>query len=191
MGKAIGQGLLSVVHSQPQQKSPQRGTVALQSGEVGEDVAFYLLQSRQVRSIVALGVKVNSYGLVQGAGGVLIELMPGCPDSVVETLEKNFALAGSLSESVTDGSTPEDLLSAYVQGLPVRELSHPYNLSYECRCSRERLARALVLLGEDQVKEMVANKESAKARCEFCGRPYEIEVAELSKLLEKMTSNTH
>ena len=191
LSAAIGKGILTVVHSQPQQKAPQRGTVALQSGEVGEDVAFYLIQSQQVRSIVAVGVKVNSYGLVQGAGGVLIELMPGCPEEVIQTLEDNFLKVGSLSERVMEGSSPDDLIAPYLAGLEVRELSHPYELSYQCRCTRERLARALILLGESEVQEMIQKKESAKARCEFCGRPYEIEVAELSKLLEKMKSSSH
>lgn len=191
VGKAIGSGLLSVVHSHPQQKSPQRGTVALQTGEVGEDVAFYLLQSQQVRSIVSLGVKVNSYGLVQGAGGVLIELMPGCPEATVLQLEKNFAGAGSLSEVVTKGKSAAELLAPYVDGLEMMELDHPYELTYQCRCSRERLARALVLLGEEDVKEMIKRKEPAKARCEFCGRPYEIDVSELSELLKKMQSESH
>lgn len=191
VGKAIGLGLLSVVHSHPQQKAPQRGTVALQTGEIAEDVAYYLLQSQQVRSIVSLGVKVNSYGLVQGAGGVLIELMPGCPESTVTQLEKNFAHAGSLSEVIADGKSAFDLMSPYVKDLEVLPLEHPFNLSYQCRCSRERLARALVLLGEAEVKEMVKKKEAAKAKCEFCGRPYEIEVSELSELLTKMQSDSH
>jgi len=191
VSKAIGSGLLSVVHSRPQQKAPQKGTVSLQTGEVGEDVAFYLLQSQQVRSLVALGVKVNSYGLVQGAGGVLIELMPGCPEETVERLESNLKKAGSLSELVSQGISAADLLKPYVDGIEMMELEHPYELAYQCRCSRERLARALVLLGEEEVKSMIANNESAKARCEFCGRPYEIEVSELSELLQKMQSESH
>lgn len=191
VGEAIGSGILSVVHSHPQQKSPQRGTVALQTGEVGEDVAYYLLQSQQVRSIVALGVKVNSYGLVQGAGGVMIELMPGCPEATVAQLEKNFSEAGSLSEVIAEGKEAAELLSPYVKDLEMMELDHPYDLVYQCRCSRERLARALVLLGEDDVKEMIAKKEPAKARCEFCGRAYEIDVSELSELLKKMQSKSH
>lgn len=191
VGKAIGAGILSVVHSHPQQKAPQRGTVALQTGEIGDDVAFYLLQSHQVRSIVVVGVKVNPYGLVQGAGGILIELMPGCPDAVVAMLETNVAHAPSFSELVAEGKGVEELLAPYVDGLEVMELDHPYELTYQCRCSRERLARALVLLGEAEVEEMISKNETAKARCEFCGRPYEIEVSELSELLAKMKSNSH
>lgn len=191
VGKALGSGILSVVHSHPQQKAPQKGTVSLQTGEIGEDVAFYLLQSQQVRSIVALGVKVNSYGLVQGAAGVLIELMPGCPEATIAQLESNFQSAGSLSMVASNGKTESQLLAPYIDGLEVMDLDHPYDLVYQCRCSRERLARALVLLGEDEVKEMIQKKESAKARCEFCGRPYEIEHSELSNLLKKMQSESH
>ena len=75
VGTAIGKGLLTVVHSHPQQKAPQRGTVEIQTGEVAEDVAYYLFQSHQVKSLVSLGVMVNSYGMVQGAAGIIIELL--------------------------------------------------------------------------------------------------------------------
>lgn len=191
VGPAIGKGILSIVHSRPQQKAPQKGTVSLQSGEVGDDVAFYLLQSQQVKSIVALGVKVNAYGLVQGAAGVLIELMPGCPDEVINKLEQNFAKATSLSDRVSEGASVEEMLAPYVDGIEIMELDHPYDLAYQCRCSRERLAQALILLGESDVEDMIKKNESAKARCEFCGRPYEIEVDELADLLQRMKSSSH
>ena len=103
VGTAIGKGLLTVVHSHPQQKAPQRGTVAIQTGEVAEDVAYYLFQSHQVKSLVSLGVMVNPYGMVQGAAGIIIELLPGYKDSVIQKLEKNFSDAGSLSEMVSGG----------------------------------------------------------------------------------------
>lgn len=188
---AIGKGILSVVHSRPQQKSPQKGTVSLQTGEVGDDVAFYLLQSQQVRSLVSLGVKVNAYGLVQGAGGVQIELMPGCSDEVIAQLEENIKKVKSLSDRVAEGLSARELLESFVLGLEVVELDHPHELTYQCRCSRERLAQALILLGETDVEDMIQKQESAKARCEFCGRPYEIEVSELSELLQRMKSSSH
>ena len=67
-------------------------------------------------------------------------------------------------------------------------MDHPYNLSYQCRCSKERLGNALVLLGHMEIEKMIQEKQPAEARCEFCGRSYTIEINELQNLLEKIRS---
>lgn len=192
VGAAVGSGLLTVVHSHPQQKAPQRGTVAIQTGEVAEDVAYYLFQSQQVRSLLSLGVKVNSYGMVQSAAGILIELLPGHAEATVAKLEKNFAEAGSISELVAAGSGIPEIVAAYLKDLPVHDLEHPHALTYQCRCSKERLGNALALLGHLEVESMIQDNQPAEARCEFCGRKYTIEIEELKMLLEKLRSGpTH
>lgn len=188
VGPAIGQGLLTVVHSHPQQKAPQRGTVSIQTGEVGDDVAFYLFQSHQVKSLLSLGVMVNSYGVVQGAGGVLIELLPGHAEETVTKLEKNFKDAGSISEMIAGGGGVPEIIATYLKDLPVHEMAHPHELTYHCRCSKERLGNALALLGHMEVEGMIQENKGAEARCEFCGRKYIIEIDELKMLLEKLRS---
>jgi molecular chaperone Hsp33 len=185
---AIGIGLLTVVHSHPQLNSPQRGTVELQSGEVAEDVAYYLYQSHQIRSVVALGVKVNTHGMVQGAAGILIELLPDSKEGTIEKLEKNFAEIKSISEIVAAGGGVDDIIGAYLKDLPVHELAHPHHLEYHCRCSKERLGGALALLGHLEVEDMIKKNEPAEARCEFCGRRYVIDLPDLKVLLEKLRS---
>lgn len=192
VGPAIGQGLLTVVHSHPQQKAPQRGTVAIQTGEVGDDVAFYLFQSHQIKSLLSLGVMVNSYGMVQSAAGILIELLPGYADTTVQTLEKNFKEASSISEMVAEGAGVPEIVATYLKGLPVHQLEHPHSLTYRCRCSKERLGNALALLGHLEVEGMIQENKAAEARCEFCGRKYILEIEELQMLLEKLRAGpTH
>jgi len=188
VGAAVGSGLLTVVHSHPQQKAPQRGTVAIQTGEIAEDVAFYLFQSQQIKSLLSIGVKVNSYGLVQSAAGILIELLPGYSDTTVATLEKNFKEAGSISELVAAGGGVPEIVAKYLSGLPVHDLEHPHSLTYQCRCSKERLGNALALLGHLEVESMIQDNQPAEARCEFCGRKYTLEIEELKMLLEKLRS---
>lgn len=188
VGAAVGSGLLTVVHSHPQQKAPQRGTVAIQTGEIAEDVAFYLFQSQQVKSLLSIGVKVNSYGMVQSAAGILIELLPGHAEATVATLEKNFKEAGSISELVAAGGGVPEIIAKYLKDLPVHDLEHPFALTYQCRCSKERLGNALALLGHLEVESMIQDNQAAEARCEFCGRKYTIEIEELKMLLEKLRS---
>lgn len=186
LGIAIGNGTLTVVRSLPNQKQPQRGTVEIQTGEVGDDVAFYLFQSHQTRSIVSLGVKINAFGYVESAGGIIIELMPGAPEELIKTLETNFSGTGSLSENLAEGATVEQIRDLYLKGFSLQELEHPYALEYRCRCSKERLANALTLLGHLEVERMIEEKEPAEAKCEFCGRQYTLQIEELEELLAKL-----
>ncbi len=192
LGIAIGKGLLTVVRTAPHQKHAQRGTVEIQTGEVGDDVAYYLLQSHQIQSIVSLGVKVNAFGYVESAGGIIIELMPGAPEDLIKKLEKNFAKRGSLSESLAEGGGVEAIRDLYLKGFQLQELEHPYDLEYKCRCSKERLANALMLLGHVDVEKMIEDNEPANAKCEFCGRQYVVEIDELRELLDKLRAGpTH
>ncbi len=188
VGLALGRGLLTVVRTTPNQKQAHRASVEIQSGEVGDDVAYYLLQSLQTRSIVSLGVKVNPFGFVQSAGGILIELMPNSPEDLIDSLESNFKSAGrnSLSESLADGATAQDICDAYLKGFNLVDLEHPFPLEYKCRCSNERLANALILLGHLELVKMINDREPARAKCEFCGREYTVGVAELEDLLAKL-----
>ena len=192
VGLGLGKGLLSIVNSHPQQRTPQRGTVEIQTGEIGDDVAHYLFQSLQTRCIVTLGVKMNQQGGVEGAGGILVELMPGTSEEVIKKLEENFKNRASVSEIIADGGGAQEIVESYFKGMKVQELPHDFELIYKCRCTREKLGNALALLGPHEVQDMIDKKESAKARCEFCGRHYEIEVSELEILLEKLkTPSTH
>lgn len=190
IGAAIGKGLLTVVRTVPNQKQSQRGSVEIQSGEVGDDVAFYLLQSHQTRSVVSLGVKVNAYGLVESAGGIIIELMPGAPEELIKSLESNFAGRGSLSEHLAEGAQAKDICDLYLKGVPLMDLPHPHFLAYKCRCSKQRLAHALTLLGPLEVEKMIEDNEPAHAKCEFCGRTYQVEIDELQELLDKIRAGT-
>ncbi len=185
---AIGNGLLTVVRTLPNQKHSQRGSVEIQSGEVGDDVAYYLLQSQQIRSAVSLGVKVNAFGQVESAGGIILELMPGAQSGLIESLEKRFQAVKSLSEELAHGAKADDILKLYLNGFDLQELEHPHILAYKCRCSKERLANALTLLGHLEVEKMIDEKEPAEATCEFCGRQYRLSISELQDLLDKLRS---
>ena len=192
IGVVIGQGILTVVRTAPNQKQPYRGSVEIQTGEVGDDVAYYLQQSHQTPSIVSLGVKVNAFGYVEAAGGILIELMPAAPEELIKTLEKNFADRNSISESLATGASAQDIADSYLKGFKMVKLDHDYPLAYKCRCSKERLASALTLIGHFEIEKMIEEKEPAQAKCDFCGRQYTLSIPELEELLEKLRAGeTH
>ncbi len=187
----IGAGTLSVTRILPFQKQPHHGTVELVSSEIGEDIAHYLIQSHQIRSIISIGVYIDTYGKVQAAGGVLVEVMPGVGDDIVDILMKNSqAVKQSISEEIMKGSLSTDFVKPFLEGIPFTELDHNFPLDYYCPCNEDRVTRALETLGIQELDDMIANKETAQVMCQMCGKPYDVIPEKLAEIKNKLYRQT-
>lgn len=185
--ESIGQGTLSVSRHQPFQKQPHHGTIELVSGEIGDDIASYLHQSQQIRSLVSLGVYLDTYGKVQAAGGVIIEVMPGVEEEIVEKVQKNAdSKKVNISQMLLAGASPRDLVAPFLEGIEFTQLDHDYPITYHCPCTKDRVVRALETLGINELQDMIDKSEVAKVTCQICGRPYEVSVDELADLKNKL-----
>ncbi len=182
IGHAIGIGLLTVTHHMPMQDQPHRGTVIIRSGEIGDDLAFYLDQSHQIPSVVALGVHIDTYGRVTAAGGILIELMPGHTEQMIAQIEARVRVAPAISKRILEGATPYDLIQDYLQDFKLIEMEHNFPVEYQCRCNDDRMKRSLMLLGVEELDSMIAEKKALDVSCEFCGRKYQVSTDEQQKI---------
>ena len=182
IGHAIGIGLLTVTHHLPTQSHPHRGTVIIRSGEIGDDIAFYLDQSHQIPSVVSLGVHLDTYGRVNAAGGVLIEMMPGHTEKMISQIEERVQKAESISKRILDGASARDLINDYLADFKLIELEHDYQVEYQCRCNVERMKRSLMLLGVDELDSMIKENKSLDVSCEFCGRKYQVTPEDQQKI---------
>ena len=72
---AVGNGFLQVIKDMGL-KEPYVGQVALQTGEIAEDLTYYFAASEQVPSAVGLGVLMNKDNTVRQAGGFIVQVMP-------------------------------------------------------------------------------------------------------------------
>lgn len=184
---AIGIGVLSVARHQPFQKQPFHGTVELISGEIGQDIAHYLHQSHQIRSLVSLGVYLDTNGKVQAAGGVLIEVMPGVEESVVELIHQNYeSKQPNISKMLLAGASPEDLVKPFMDGIPFEQLVHEPEIDYHCPCTKDRVMRALETLPAEELQDMIEKNEEVHVTCQICGRPYDVSVPEVKDLKARL-----
>ncbi|MEK6553878.1 MAG: Hsp33 family molecular chaperone HslO [Bdellovibrionota bacterium] len=189
---AIGAGHLTVVRTHPNRTNSQKGTVPIQSGQIGDDIAFYLLQSQQIRSAIAVGVKLSPEGGVVAAGGILIELLPGADANIEVIVEDQFVRTGSISEMFAAGKTPAEIAEDYLPVFNLKEIDHPYSVSYTCKCSKNRLLAAMELFKDEDLKDIVDKKENPIAKCEFCGRQYTLEWSEVKDVLNRrLTGKLH
>lgn len=187
----VGVGTLIVTRHQPFQKQPFQGMVEMVSGEIGDDIAYYLQQSQQIRSLVSLGVYLDAFGQVRAAGGLMIEVMPGVEEAIVEKIQKNAEkLTLNVSKALFEGARPDDLVRPYLDGIPYTELDHDYPLRYACPCDKDRVIRALETLGLEELQDMVSKEEEAEVVCQICGRPYKIPVADIEALRNRLYKNS-
>ena len=184
VGATVGNGMLTVIRVL-QMKEPYVGSIELISGEIGDDVTAYFVQSEQIPTACALGVLVDTDLSVKVAGGYLLQLLPGAPDEVIDTLEKGIQRAGAVTKMLEQGMTPEDILGAVCGDLGV-VFMETTEVAYQCYCSRERVTSALISLGKKELAEIAAEGKAFPVECQFCDEVYAFTPEEISKLLKNM-----
>jgi molecular chaperone Hsp33 len=167
-----------VVRYHPSWREPYTGIVALESGEVAQDLTRYLVDSEQTPSAMALGVLLSREGSVEAAGGFLVQALPGARDEVVEILEENTRATPNPSAMIRAGLGAEGIVHRLLAGIGGRP-PHRSRPEFHCPCGRERAAQTARLLERAEIEEMRARDEALEIRCEFCREEYRIEAVEL------------
>jgi molecular chaperone Hsp33 len=166
-------------------KEPYQGVVQLVSSEIAEDLAYYLTTSEQVPSAVGLGVLVGPDGRVAVAGGFLVQSLPPQDEATIDLLMERIGQLPRLSELLVGGATPEDLLARLFAGIPY-DILEKRALAFHCSCSREKVERALIALGAEELRAHIAQQGEAAVACEFCRESYLFSREELEAVLRGM-----
>ena len=184
VGATVGNGTLTVIRDL-QMKEPYVGSIELISGEIGDDVTAYFVQSEQIPTACALGVLVDRDQSVKVAGGYLLQLLPGAPDEVIDKLEEGIRRAGAVTPMLEQGMTPEDILGAVCGDLGV-VFMETTEVSYKCYCSRERVTSALISLGKKELAEIAADGKPFPVECQFCDEVYPFTPEEIQDILQNL-----
>ena len=178
---AVGRGVLAVVRFRPGWREPHSGIVPIQTGEIASDLAYYLAESEQKPSAVALGVVLGSAGDALTAGGFLAQALPGAEDYTVARVETLVRGMPPVTELLREGLDAGELAELLLAGVGHRAL-HESEPRFSCSCSRERVLRAMVLLGREEISEIRRQQEVLETRCCFCGERYLLSGDELGAL---------
>lgn len=180
VGGAIGSGSLSVIKDLCL-KEPYIGQVALQTGEVGDDLAYYFMQSEQVPSVVALGVLVDRDYSVKCSGGFIVQVMPECDDKSITKLENSIGGIVSVTEMLSSGMNGEDIIKYVMLGFDV-DILESHEVGYVCDCSRERMERAIISLGKKEIDDIIKEQGEAEIVCSFCNTAYKFDTEQLEEM---------
>ncbi len=188
--KLIGDGIMQV-RKDIGLKMPFSGMVALENQDIADIVASYFLQSEQIKSVVALGVKLNEDGSVNRAGGYLIQLLPGAEDDFIDKLEDKLRKIRSITELLNGGFSLERIVELlyedisafeenkdangnhkkkYIENFEILEKSE---IEYKCNCSKETFLKGLITLGKEQIDEILEEQGKIEVECHFCGKKYQ------------------
>ena len=181
VGGAVGKGYLQVIRDEGL-KEPYSGEVELVSGEIAEDLTYYFAASEQVPSAVGLGVLVGHEEAVLQAGGFILQLMPFASDEVVAALEERIKAIPSVTEMLSAGLTPETMLETLLQGMEP-EITDNLPIGFSCNCSRQRVTRALMAAGSQELRDIIAAGKPVEVNCQFCGKHYNFELDEIRQIL--------
>ncbi|HIK12417.1 MAG TPA: Hsp33 family molecular chaperone HslO [Oscillatoriaceae cyanobacterium M33_DOE_052] len=163
---------------------PYSSTVELVSGEVGDDIAYYLATSEQTPSALVVGVFVNAEG-VSAAGGLLLQVMPkaASDDTLVETLESRVSALTGFTPLLRSGKTLPEIFEQLLGDMDLQILPETQLLRFHCRCTHERMLGALKLLGQAELQDMIEKDNGAEATCHFCGQIYTATSDQLGDLI--------
>ena len=185
VGATVGvDGTMTIIRDL-QMKEPYVGSIELVTGEIGDDVTAYFVQSEQIPTACALGVLVDRDQSVKVAGGYLIQLLPGAPDEIIDKLEEGIRRAGAITPMLEAGMTPEDILGQVCGELGVLFMG-TQEVSYKCYCSRERMEAALISLGRKELSEIAAEGKPIDMTCQFCDAVHSFSPADIEKLLKSI-----
>ncbi|SFA49377.1 molecular chaperone Hsp33 [Parageobacillus thermantarcticus] len=181
VAKAVGtNGMLTVVKDLGL-RDFFTGQVPIISGELGEDFTYYFASSEQVPSSVGVGVLVNPDNTILAAGGFIIQLMPGTEEKTIDQIENRLRTIPPVSRMVEKGLTPEEILEELLGKGNVKVLE-TLPVAFVCRCSRERIADALISLGAQEIQDIIDKEGYAEASCHFCNETYRFTKEELEQL---------
>ncbi|WP_068675798.1 Hsp33 family molecular chaperone HslO [Oceanobacillus sp. Castelsardo] len=157
------------------------GEVPIISGEISEDFTYYFASSEQVPSAVGAGVLVNPDHTILAAGGFIVQVMPGADEEIISKLEERVKSIPAISTLIREGSTPEQILERLFGEGEVK-FHEKMPVEFRCKCSKERIANAIVGLGNEEIQSMIEEDQGAEASCHFCNEKYHFTVEELEEL---------
>lgn len=186
VGAAVGHGLMTIVRDAGGNE-PYTGSVPIESGEIAEDIAAYYAKSEQIPTVCALGVLVDKDLSCRAAGGVIIQLLPFANPDTVDAIEKNVPSLSNISALFDRGLDNKAIADIALRGIEY-DVFDELEVNYKCDCSRERIERALITLGHDELEKMIDGQiaegkgDKLEVCCRFCDRKEYFDRSDVKKM---------
>lgn len=183
VSQGVGRGVLAVVRHHPSWRDPYSGFVPMTMRDIAKDLTRYLMESEQAPSAMGLSIEQDESGHVRAAAAFLLQALPGADDATLAELEAGVKALPPAALLVDAEGLDADGLIDRIAGdvaLGIRVHSQP---RFHCSCDRERATRALRMLEQDELRQLIASGQGQEVECQFCGTAYQLEPDELLALI--------
>lgn len=184
VSKAVGKNGMMYIIKDIGLKDPYVGMTPIISGEIAEDFTNYFAKSEQTPTVVALGVLVDKNG-VKKAGGYQISLMPDAKEEDIENIEAAIKKADTISKMLNDKISLEQIAKIVTGDNDIKIIDDTIKPEYKCDCSREKIEKGLIAIGEKELQDIINTDGKAETVCQFCNKKYHFNKEELEKLINK------
>lgn len=189
----IGSGMFHVIRESGFDvglyQTPYHGSVPIVSGEIAEDLAYYLAKSEQIPSAVMLGVLLRkTEPFVAASGGVMLQMMPGANEHIITMIEDTIRHAPHLTSIISEETTPQDLAKLAL-GVIDFEVLDEKEVEFACNCSMQRAVALIGSLGKTEVEAMLREDRGATMTCGFCNETYLLSDEDLQGILNSAAEN--
>ncbi|NLL63470.1 MAG: Hsp33 family molecular chaperone HslO [Ruminococcaceae bacterium] len=165
-------------------KEPYIGQIPIQTGEIAEDITAYFAVSEQIPTVCALGVLcAPKTEEVIIAGGFLIQLLPTATEETITMVENDIEDVRSITEMLSQGMSPEEIARGVLKSFDLEVLDEQI-VEYKCNCSRERVIKAIISMGEEGMTELLED-ETTELSCHFCDKKYLFTKEEIEKIIKQ------
>lgn len=185
VGGAIGLGTLNIIQDIGL-KEPYSGSIPLISGEIADDLTYYFAKSEQIPTSIALGVLVDVDYSVKQAGGFMIQLLPNTEEEVIDIIEKNLQQLPPLTTMFDEGKNIYEIAEIVLNGLNVKVVEEK-EVGFRCDCTKERVEKALISIGLEELKHILEEDKGAELNCHFCNKKYDFDEKHLESLIESLS----
>ncbi len=179
---AVGKGNMYIIRDCGEGE-PYVGMIPIVSGEIAEDITEYYARSEQIPTVCALGVLIGTDYKCIGAGGVMIQLLPGAEDEFIDRLMERVPCLSNVSHMFSEGKSNTELLSEIMGDIEI-DIFDEIDCSYHCDCTEERVERALISLGKGELESIINEAKPIEVGCQFCGKKYVFDTGHMKKLYE-------
>ncbi len=177
-----GDGQIVVTVEATDRASSYQGIVPITGNSLAESLEAYFVQSEQLPTRVMIAA---TPGVVSG---MLVQRMPGAggkhnvDPAALEAAWMNADLAvAALSRDVLlEDDIEQRLVNMF--GADEARIFGGHDVTFECRCSRERVENVLRSLGVEEVRSVIAEQGACTVTCEFCQKPYRFDAIDAEQL---------
>lgn len=183
VGGAVGKdGFLNVVKDLGL-REPYVGQVPISTGEIGDDLAYYFVTSEQVPTAVAVGVLVDTDLSIKASGGLIVQMMPDQNEMLADIITYRLEEIPPISTLIAEGKSAEDILNMLFDDMDLK-IHERIDVDYVCDCSQDRIERALISLGREELTRLKDEEEHMEVHCHFCNKKYNFTKIDIENLLK-------